>query len=216
MKEDYQKPFKKLTLFFASNPVPFNGQSYKKQKGLGTSDQSLFRLQNKFTKISLLVILSGQIWWCDIKQFLSYSKNYTCKSMQANSWHHKLFCFHYSSELGKCGREEEKLQKLEYLENEKSCLDEIKNTFHSFWRAIIWWKNENLTKKSRQKLRPFQERRAITCARIHTYAKVLRSVINHTRKWNFWLHVFPTLLPVFDQDVALLTFQAAFLPISVL
>ena len=56
MKEDYQKPFKKLTLFFLSNPVPFNGQSYKKQKGLGTTDLSLFRLQNKFTKISLLVI----------------------------------------------------------------------------------------------------------------------------------------------------------------
>ena len=29
---------------------------YKKQKGLGTSDQSLFRLQIKFRKISLLVI----------------------------------------------------------------------------------------------------------------------------------------------------------------
>ena len=56
MKGDYQKPFKKLTLFFLSNPVPFNGQNYKKQKGLGTIDQSLFRLQNKFTKISLLVI----------------------------------------------------------------------------------------------------------------------------------------------------------------
>ena len=56
MKEDYQKALKKLTLFFLSNPVPFNGQSYKKQKGLGTTDLSLFRLQNKFTKISLLVI----------------------------------------------------------------------------------------------------------------------------------------------------------------
>ena len=37
-----------MTLFFLSNPVPFNGQSYQKQKGPGTSDQSLFRLQNKF------------------------------------------------------------------------------------------------------------------------------------------------------------------------
>ena len=45
-----------LILFFLLNPVPFNGQTYKKQKGLGTSDQSLFKLQNKFTKISLLVI----------------------------------------------------------------------------------------------------------------------------------------------------------------
>ena len=49
-------PLKKSTLFFLSNQVPFNGQSYKKQKGIGTSDQSLFRLQNKFKKNSLLVI----------------------------------------------------------------------------------------------------------------------------------------------------------------
>ena len=56
MKGDYQKPLKKLTLFFLSNPVPFNGQSYKKQKGLGTSDKSLFRLRNKFKNISVLVI----------------------------------------------------------------------------------------------------------------------------------------------------------------
>ena len=56
MKEDYQKDFKKLTLFFLWNPVPFNGQSYQKQKGPGTSDQSLFRLQNKFKNIPLFVI----------------------------------------------------------------------------------------------------------------------------------------------------------------
>ena len=56
MKLDYQKPFKKLTLFFLSNPVPFNGQSYQKQKGPGTNDQSLFWLQNKFGKIPLLAM----------------------------------------------------------------------------------------------------------------------------------------------------------------
>ena len=33
-----------------------------------------------------------------------------------------------------------KIQKFEYLENEKSFLDEIKNIFHSFWMAMIWWK----------------------------------------------------------------------------
>ena len=47
--------FKKLNLFVFSNPVPFNGQSYQKQKGPRTSDQSLSRLQNKFKKILLLV-----------------------------------------------------------------------------------------------------------------------------------------------------------------
>ena len=59
MKEDYQKVFKKSTLFFLSNQVPFNEQSYQKQKGPGTIDQSLFRLQNKFRKIPLLIIYYG-------------------------------------------------------------------------------------------------------------------------------------------------------------
>ena len=53
---DNQKSFKKLTLFFLSNPVLFHGQSYQKQIGSGTSDQSLFRLRNEYTKNSLLVI----------------------------------------------------------------------------------------------------------------------------------------------------------------
>ena len=59
MKEDYQslkKALKKLISFFLWNQVPFNGQSYLKQKGPGTSDQSLFRLKNEFKKIPLLVI----------------------------------------------------------------------------------------------------------------------------------------------------------------
>ena len=43
LKEDYQKAFKKLTLFFLS-------------RGPGTSDQSLIRLQNKFRKTALLAI----------------------------------------------------------------------------------------------------------------------------------------------------------------
>ena len=41
-------------------------------------------------------------------------------------------------ESGNCGKEEQKLRKIEYLENEKSFLDEIKNIFHSFSWAIIW------------------------------------------------------------------------------
>ena len=48
MKEDCQKALKKLTLYFLSNPVPFNRQNYQKQKGSGTNE-----LQNKFKSISL-------------------------------------------------------------------------------------------------------------------------------------------------------------------
>ena len=50
------KSLKKVNFFFLLNPVPFNRQNYQKQKGLGTSDQALFRLQNKFRKTPLLVI----------------------------------------------------------------------------------------------------------------------------------------------------------------
>ena len=35
-------------------------------------------------------------------------------------------------ESGKSGKEGKKSQKFEYLKNEKSFLDEIKNIFHSF------------------------------------------------------------------------------------
>ena len=56
MKEDYQKVLKKVTSFFPSYLVPFNRQNYQKQKRPGTSDQSLFMLQNKLRKTPLLVM----------------------------------------------------------------------------------------------------------------------------------------------------------------
>ena len=40
-------------------------------------------------------------------------------------------------ESGKCGKEGKKIQKCEYLENEKSFLEEMKNIFHSFSRATF-------------------------------------------------------------------------------
>ena len=55
-ERELSKSLKKVTLIFLLNLIPFNGQSYEKKKGPGTSDQSLFRLQNKFIKIPLLVI----------------------------------------------------------------------------------------------------------------------------------------------------------------
>ena len=50
------KSLKKGNFIFLSNPVPFNRQNYQKQKGPGTKDQSLLRLQKKFRKIPLLVM----------------------------------------------------------------------------------------------------------------------------------------------------------------
>ena len=48
LTENYQKALKKLSLFFLSKPVYFNGQSYKNQKGPGKSRQSLFKPRNKY------------------------------------------------------------------------------------------------------------------------------------------------------------------------
>ena len=135
MKEDYQKAWKKVTLFYLLNPVPFNRQAYRKQ-GPGTSDQSLFRLQNKFTTIPLL---SDQVWWCNIKRFLSYSKNYIRKFMPANSWHHKLFHFHLPFWIWKVWKGREKIIKTWISWERKELFKwNKKHSFHSFWRAIIW------------------------------------------------------------------------------
>ena len=54
-----------------------------------------------------------------LKLFLSYSKNYIYRFMQANSWHHKLFHFHLLFESEKCGKEVKKLQKFEYPREQK-------------------------------------------------------------------------------------------------
>ena len=35
---------------------------------------------------------------------------------------------------------EKKREEFECLENKKSFWNEIKNIFHSFWRAVMWWK----------------------------------------------------------------------------
>ena len=55
-KRALSKSLKEVNFIVFFNPVPFNGQSYLKQKWPGTSDQSLFRLQNEFRKIPLLVM----------------------------------------------------------------------------------------------------------------------------------------------------------------
>ena len=50
------KSLKKGNFIFSFESRPFNGENYQKQKGPETSDRSLFRLQNKFGKIPLLVM----------------------------------------------------------------------------------------------------------------------------------------------------------------
>ena len=112
----------------------------KRKRGLELVTSCFSGYKTQVQKNSFIsYILSDQIWWCNIKRCLIYSKNYICIFMEANLWH-KLFHFHLSFWIWEVWKGRKKLQKFEYLENEKSFLDEIKNIFHSFWRAIIWWK----------------------------------------------------------------------------
>ena len=53
------------------------------------------------------------------------------------------FIFPFKSR--KCEKEGGKLQKFEFLDNEKSPVDGMKSIFHSFWKAIIWEKNKQQT-----------------------------------------------------------------------
>ena len=133
MKWDYQNPLKRLALIFLLNPVPFNGQSYQKPKGPGTSDQSLFRLQNKFTIISLLVIYYLTKYDGVIQNSFWIVPKITpanlCRPFHDIINHSTSIC---PFEPGKCGKEEKKLQKFEYLENKMSFLDEIKNISQFF------------------------------------------------------------------------------------
>ena len=120
MKEDYQKALQKVTLFFLSNSVPFNRQNYQQLKGPGTSNQSLFRLRNKFRKTPLLVmyylanfddiISSG---FCAILKITSAN---LCKPIYDINYFTSICPF----ESVMCGKEGKKFKKIKYLENEKS------------------------------------------------------------------------------------------------
>ena len=110
-----------ITLFSLSNPVPFNRQNYQRQKGPGTSDQMLFRLQNKFRKIPLLVMYYLTKFDDVIKSGFSVIPKITsanlCKPIHDSTNYSTSLCFF---ESGKFGKEGKNLRKFEYLKNERA------------------------------------------------------------------------------------------------
>ena len=89
-------------------------------------------------KIFLLVIYDltkfDGVIWSGFWGIPKITPSNLCKPMHGIINYSTSICLF---ESGKSGKEEEKIQKFEYLENEKSFLDEIKDIFHSFWRAIF-------------------------------------------------------------------------------
>ena len=102
----------KKVLFSLSNPVLFNGSNNQKQKGSGTSDQSLFRFGNKFKKIPLLVMYYLAKFYDEIYSgFLVIAK-----LTSANLCRPIHDIINYSTSIypfksGKCGKEGKKLRK---------------------------------------------------------------------------------------------------------
>ena len=124
----------------------------KNKRGLELVTVAL-RLPNKFRKIPLLVIYYqtkfDDIIWSGFWVIPKTTSANFCKTI------HDIINYSTSNcpfESGNSGKEGKKSQKFEYLKNEKSFLDEIKNIFHSFWRVITEWKNKNSIKNSGHKL----------------------------------------------------------------
>ena len=110
-KRIIKNPLKSQLYFFFLTQSLLMDKVIKNKRGLELVSLQVVKQVHKNFFISY--ILSDQVWWCNIKQLMSYFKNYSCKF--------KLFRWN-------------------------------KNTFHTFWRVIFWWKNENLIKNSGHKL----------------------------------------------------------------
>ena len=135
-------------LFFLSNPVLFNRQNYQKQRGSGTSDQSLFRLWNKFWKISLLAMyyltkfddeIESDIW-----VILKITSANLCKPIyDIISYSTSIRCF----ESGKCGKEGKKLQKWDISREWKELFRSNKKTFFIVFEGLLFNEKIKIWKK---------------------------------------------------------------------
>ena len=92
-------------------------------------------------KISFVThVLSNDVIWSGFWVILKIISANLCKSVYHINYSTSICPF----EFGKCGKEGKKLQKLEYFENEKSFLDEIKKTF------FIVFEGYHLVKKKKK------------------------------------------------------------------
>ena len=76
--------------------------------------------------------LSEQVWWYNVKQFLSYSKNQIYKFMQVDSWHHKLFHFHLSFWIWKVWKGRDKITRIWISRTQKELFRWNKEHFSVF------------------------------------------------------------------------------------
>ena len=94
-------------------------------------------------------VFFGQRWWCNIRRFWVIQK-----IASANLYKPIHDIINYSISTCPCesvARKGKNYKSLNILQT-KSFFNEIKNIFHSFWRAIIWWKYKNFIKTNGYKV----------------------------------------------------------------
>ena len=146
MKEDYQKPWKKLTFFSFWTHNLLMEKVIKKERGLElvTSPSSGYETSSqKF----LYYILPDHVWWFNIKRCFSYFKNYTWKFMQVISWNHKLFHLHLSFWIWKVRKGRGKYPKLRISLDKKELFRWNKKYFLQFLKGYHLVEKSKFDKK---------------------------------------------------------------------
>ena len=139
-------PFQNILLlkeFLACNGC--FGLFTKIKKGSGTSFWCTFFAWFFHRNVTYFILYQWTKFQCHTF-FPSQDIKPNVLSSYLDSWDVTNFKIYFGSSseamADRQGEKEERkmeIQKFKYLENKKRFLDEIKNTFHSFWRAIIWW-----------------------------------------------------------------------------
>ena len=106
------KSLKKVNFIFSFEPSPFlMDKVIINKRGLELVEVAL-QVTYQVQKYSFVhYILADRVWWCNVKQFLSFSKNFICKFMQVYSWHHRLFHFYLPFWILKVWKGREKITK---------------------------------------------------------------------------------------------------------
>ena len=74
--EGLSKRYKKGNFIFSAEPSPFQQTKLSKTKGAWDEWPVTTKVMKQVQKNYFIsYVLSDQVWWCNIKRFLSYSKN---------------------------------------------------------------------------------------------------------------------------------------------
>ena len=107
------KSLKKIYFIFSFKSSLLQWTKLSKTKGVWSQWTVTLQVTKQVQKYSFICyILSDQVWWCDLKQFLRHSKNYISNFMQANWWHYKLFHSHLSFWIWELWKGREKITKI--------------------------------------------------------------------------------------------------------